>query len=57
MLQYPGIATLVEPESVEALIEGIESVLAMPVPNTIATGYAGEFLDKDQILNRFLSEI
>ena len=55
--EYPGIATLVEPESVEALIEGIESVLAMPVPNMIATGYACEFLDKDQILNRFLSEI
>ena len=56
-LEYPGIATLVEPESVEALVAGIESVLAMPVPNVIATGYACEFLDKDQILNRFLSEI
>lgn len=47
--EYPGIATLVEPESVEALIEGIESVLAMPVPNTIATGY-GEFWIKTEIL-------
>ena len=55
--EYPGIATLIEPESVDALVSGIERVLAMPVPNTIATGYACEYLDKDQILTRFLSEI
>ena len=55
--EYPGIATLVEPESVDALIAGIEDVLAMPIPNGIAKQYAREFLDKDQILNRFLSEI
>ena len=55
--EYPGIATLVEPESVEALVAGIEHVLAMPMPNTIASGYACEFLDKDQILTRFLAEI
>ena len=56
-LEYPGIATLVEPESVDALIDGIETVLAMPAHNAVATGYAREFLDKDQILTRFLSEI
>ena len=55
--EYPGIATLVEPESVDALINGIERVLAMPMPNAIATGYACDFLDKDQILTRFLAEI
>ena len=55
--EYPGIAALVEPESVEALVNGIETVLAMPVPNAIATDYACEFLDKDQILTRFLAEI
>ncbi|MEX5686814.1 glycosyltransferase WbuB [Pseudomonas silesiensis] len=55
--EYPGIATLVEPESVDALIMGIEAVLAMPVPNVIATRYASEFLDKDHILTRFLAEI
>lgn len=55
--EYPGIATLIEPESVDALVSGIERVLTMPVPNTIATGYACEYLDKDQILTRFLSEI
>lgn len=55
--EYPGIATLVEPESVGALIMGIEAVLAMPVPNVIATRYASEFLEKDHILTRFLAEI
>ncbi len=55
--EYPDIATLVEPESLEALVTGIERVLAMPMPNAIASGYACEFLDKDQILTRFLAEI
>ena len=55
--EYPGIATLVEPESVDALIEGIERTLAMLTPNTIATDYACEFLDKDRILARFLGEV
>jgi colanic acid biosynthesis glycosyl transferase WcaI len=56
-VEYPDIAALVEPESVEALIEGIERTLAMPAPNTIATEYAREFLDKDRILARFLAEV
>ena len=55
--EYSGIATLVEPESVEALINGIEHALTMPAPNVIATGCACEYLDKDQILTRFLKEI
>lgn len=55
--EYPGIATLVEPESVDALLEGIERTLAMPTHNSIATGYAREFLDKDRILARFVAEV
>lgn len=55
--EYPGIATLVEPESVDALVQGIERTLAMPLPNRIATGYAREFLDKEQVLTRFLAEV
>ena len=55
--EYPRIAALVEPESVEALVNGILTVLAMPVPNAVATDYACEFLDKEQILTRFLVEI
>ncbi|WP_324746150.1 glycosyltransferase WbuB [Pseudomonas veronii] len=55
--EHPGIATLVEPESVDALIMGIEAVLAMTAPNMTAIDYAHEFLDKDRILTRFLTEI
>lgn len=55
--EYPGIATLVEPESVDALIEGIECALTMPGRNAVAANYAKEFLDKEKILSRFLSEI
>lgn len=54
---FPGIATLVAPESVDALVEGIEQALAMPSPNKIAYEYAQKFLDKDCILGRFVAEI
>ncbi|MFC5694258.1 glycosyltransferase WbuB [Pseudomonas sp. GCM10022186] len=55
--EHPGIATLVEPESVAALITGIEQALAMPSPNVVATEYARDFLDKDKILKRVLAEV
>lgn len=56
-LDHPGIAERVEPESVEALLRGIEGCLAMPLPNLIATAYAHDFLDKDRILARFIDEV
>jgi colanic acid biosynthesis glycosyl transferase WcaI len=52
--EYPGIAQLVEPESVDALVAGIERCLAMPLPNAVATNYALTYLDKETILRRFL---
>jgi len=55
--EFPGIAARVEPESVDALIEGIEHTLTMSQPNVIAAEYAREYLDKDRILGRFLAEI
>ncbi len=55
--EYPGIAVLVEPESVDALQAGIEQTLNMPEFNAVASGYARDYLDKDQILSRFLSEL
>lgn len=55
--EYPGIAVLVEPESVDALQAGIEQTLNMPEFNATASGYARDYLDKDQILSRFLSEL
>ena len=56
-VEYDGIATLVDPESVPALHDGILATLSMPFPNTIAQEYAKEHLDKDVILRRFITEI
>lgn len=55
--EYDGIATLVDPESVSALQDGILATLAMRKPNPIAKQYAQDYLDKDVILNRFITEI
>lgn len=54
---FPGMAVLVEPESVDALLQGIYKALSMPKPNPIACEYAREFLDKDRILTRFVDEV
>ena len=54
---FPEVAVLVEPESVESLIAGIDRALSMPIPNQIAQKYAKDFLDKDMILSRFIKEV
>jgi colanic acid biosynthesis glycosyl transferase WcaI len=54
-LKYPGIATLIAPDSVSALVDGIRLSVRMSKPNNIATHYAGVNLDKDLILNRFVT--
>lgn len=54
--EYPDIAVRVAPESVDALLGGIEQCLAMPLPNRVATFYAEECLDKGRILSRFIAE-
>jgi len=56
-VEFPGIAVLVDPESVDALVAGIERALLMPMPNKIAKKYAKEFLNKDMILSRFEKNI
>ncbi|MFL1416311.1 glycosyltransferase WbuB [Pseudomonas fildesensis] len=55
--EHQGIAVLVDPESVAALNAGIARVLALPVHNAVALNYAGEFLDKERILQRFLAQV
>lgn len=55
--KFPEIAVLVEPESAELLVHGIEQALSMGLPNRVAQSYAEKFLDKDRILNRFFSDI
>lgn len=55
--QHEGIATLVEPELTATLVSGIELALAKASPNSIATSYAKEYLDKDRVLARFVDEV
>ncbi|PHR17370.1 MAG: colanic acid biosynthesis glycosyltransferase WcaI [Sphingopyxis sp.] len=54
---HPGIAVCVEPESVDALIAGIEEAFALPEFNQPARRYAEEYLAKDRILQRFIAEV
>ena len=53
----PGIAVCVTPESVPALVEGIEQVLMMPKQNTVARTWAERALDKEHVLNQFIADI
>ena len=55
--EFPGIATLVPPESVEELVRGIRTAIDLPRPNRIALDYAKQNLCKDQILGRFFDEV
>ena len=54
---YPGIAVCVEPESVPALVTGIEQALAMPKVNTVAREYAERTLEKENVLSQFIADI
>jgi len=56
-VDHLGIALIVEPESVNALVGGIEKALNMPRPNHIAQAYAKKFLDKEEILSQFFGDI
>ncbi len=54
---FPGIAVCVEPESVDALVSGIEQALVMPKNNTVAREYAERTLDKENVLRQFINDI
>lgn len=56
-VDHPGIAVCIEPESVEALLAGINRALEMPARNAVAQAYASEYLDKERILQRFIREV
>lgn len=53
----PGIAQCVEPESVDALISGIEKCLLMPRHNDVAIKYANASLDMNNVLSKFIVDI
>ncbi|CCJ85107.1 Colanic acid biosysnthesis glycosyl transferase WcaI [Cronobacter dublinensis 582] len=46
-----------EPESVDALAQGIESALALPKDNTVAREYAERTLEKENVLSQFIADI
>tara|TARA_B100001093_G_C26804335_1_gene1004813 strand:- start:422 stop:1633 length:1212 start_codon:yes stop_codon:yes gene_type:complete len=52
---FPGIASLCKPESSNDLIESIKKTLLMESPNQIAINYANKNLDKDKILEEFVT--
>ena len=54
---FPGIAVCVEPESVNALVSGIEQTLLMPKVNIVARHYAERTLDKENVLGQFIADI
>lgn len=56
-VRYPGIAVCVEPESADALVDGISRVLAMPKNNTTARQYAERTLNKENVLSQFIADI
>ncbi len=53
----PGIAVCVEPESVPALVAGIEQALTMPKENGVARDYAERTLEKENVLSQFIADI
>ncbi|GAA5525041.1 hypothetical protein Maes01_01601 [Microbulbifer aestuariivivens] len=57
--KYSGIYELVEPENTEAFVAGLERCLAKDTtkPNMVARQYALDYLNKEQIINRFVSDL
>ncbi|EHI1798463.1 TPA: colanic acid biosynthesis fucosyltransferase WcaI [Salmonella enterica subsp. enterica] len=55
--RYPGIAVCVEPESTDALVNGISQALAMPKNNMTAREYAERTLNKENVLRQFIADI
>lgn len=55
--EFPGLAVLVRPEEVDQLVSGIEQALLRSHPNPVAQKYARDHLDRDVILERFLSAV
>ncbi|MBU1831463.1 MAG: hypothetical protein KKF24_02080, partial [Gammaproteobacteria bacterium] len=55
--EYEGIAELVEPEDVDALIDGIERALNRDTPNKVAADYAQVNIDSEKVLRNFESEL
>lgn len=54
--RYPGIAVCVEPESTDALVNGLASARHAE-NNTTAREYAERTLNKENVLRQFIADI
>lgn len=54
---HPGIAECVTPECSKSLLKGIESCLTKPKLNAVAQNYARQFIDRDKVLDKFISDL
>ncbi len=57
--KYPGIYDCVEPENTAAFINGLTHLLSRDLSshNTVARQFAEQFLDKQQIIDKFVADI
>ena len=57
--QYPGIYSCVDPENTEAFVDGLNQLLDKNLMkhNKVARKFAEEFLAKDEILDKFVSDL
>lgn len=56
---HSGIYSCVEPENIQAFIEGIDQLLLkdLSIYNKVARSFAEEYLAKDKILNKFVEDL
>lgn len=57
--KYPGIYKRVEPENLQAYVEGLRYCLAQDTAtyNPIARAYAEKYIEKENVLNQFYSDL
>ncbi|UCX04259.1 WcaI family glycosyltransferase [Shewanella glacialimarina] len=57
--KYPNIYDCVEPENTDAFITGLNTLLSRDLtqPNSVARGFAVQFLNKNQIIDQFVSDL
>jgi colanic acid biosynthesis glycosyl transferase WcaI len=57
--KYPDIYDCVEPENTDAFIAGLNTLLSRDLtqPNSVARGFAEQFLNKNQIIDQFVTDL
>lgn len=55
--KHPGIATCIDPESVNSLVAGITQSLSLPENNVVAYTYAEHTFNKQNVLSQFITDL